>query len=309
MYTKKIAIIICVLFAGLFSCEEYEDYLVDYKFSAVYFATQKPLRTVVAYDQMQFKVGVALAGKRENSTDEWARYSIDATLLTDPAIVGTNTFTLLPTDYYDISDETMMVVPEGEFIGDVTITLDHDAFTSDPLAHQNTYALPLRIVEASVDSVLSGDYDEEGNQLVAPKDYTIVVVKYISPLHGVYYHKGVERELDGSGAVVSETEYNVKDLSKNATWNLTTLGLDTVQTSGAGTSNNELKLTRNADNSVTVEAAATAITVLEGDGTYNEEKREFYLDYKYAKGGTEYSVTDTLILRQAPEKDLRFEEW
>lgn len=309
MNTKKIAIILCTLFTGLVACEEYEDYLVDYKFSAVYFATQRPLRTIVAYDDMQFKVGVALAGKRENNTEEWASYTIAPELLSDPEVMDGNTFTLLPSEYYTLSNTEQMVVPEGKFIGDVTVTLNREAFTSDPLAHQNTYALPLKLVETSADSILSGTYDQDGNVLTLPKNYTVVVVKYISPLHGVYYHKGVQKEYDGTGTLVSETVYNEADLSQNATWNLTTLGLDTVLTSGAGAGNEALKLTRNADNTVTVEAGNAAITVTEGSGTYDEEKRAFYLDYVFTDGTRTFDVVDTLIIRQAPEEDLRFEEW
>jgi hypothetical protein len=311
MNSKKLAIIIGVFITGLVSCEEYEEYLNDYEFSAVYFATQKPLRTIVAYDEMKFKVGVALGGKRENNTEEWAKYEIDPTLLNDPDIMGGNTFTLLPSDYYTLSDAEMMVVPKGEFIGDVTVTLNREAFTSDPLAHQNTYALPLRLYETSADSILSGRFDEEGNQLVAPKNYTVLVVKYISPLHGTYYHKGVERELDDQGNVVNVTNFSNPDLSKNQAWSLETQALNEVSTSGAGTvaGNNSLKLTKNEDNTVTMEKVSGAITLIDGAGVYNEDEREFYLDYKYSLGGTDYSVTDTLILRQAPEKDLRFEEW
>lgn len=309
MNTKKIAIILCTLFTGLVACEEYEDYLVDYKFSAVYFATQRPLRTIVAYDDMQFKVGVALAGKRENNSEEWASYTIAPELLSDPEVMDGNTFTLLPSEYYTLSNTEQMVVPEGKFIGDVTVTLNREAFTSDPLAHQNTYALPLKLVETSADSILSGTYDQDGNVLTLPKNYTVVVVKYISPLHGVYYHKGVQKEYDGTGTLVSETVYNEADLSQNATWNLTTLGLDTVLTSGAGAGNEALKLTRNADNTVTVEAGNAAITVTEGSGTYDEEKRAFYLDYVFTDGTRTFDVVDTLIIRQAPEEDLRFEEW
>ena len=311
MKSKILAIVTGILFTGLVSCEEYEDYLKDYDFSAVYFATQKPLRTIVAYDEMQFKVGVALGGKRENNTEEWAKFQIDPTLLNDPVVVEGNNFTLLPSDYYTLSDPEMMVVPKGEFIGDVTVTLDREAFTSDPLSLGNNYALPLRITEASVDSVLSGNFDEDGNQLQPPKDYTVLVVKYISPLHGIYYHKGVENELDASGAVVNSTEYSNNDLSKNETWALNTQGLYEVQTSAIGTrSNDALKLIKNEDNTVTIEDVnGGPATLVQGDGTYNETEREFYLDYIYSVAGTEYNVIDTLILRQAPEKDLRFEEW
>jgi hypothetical protein len=302
MYIRNLTIILCIM--GLFACEEYDEYIKDYKFSAVYFASQKPLRTIVAYDEMQFKVGVALGGKRDNTTDEWATFGIEESLLDDTP------FTLLPEEYYTLSDEEMMVVPNGKFIGDITVTLNREAFTADPLAHENTYALPLQLYETSADSILSGQFDEAGNELVQAKDYTVLVVKYISPLHGVYYHKGVERELDEQGDVVALNEYNVAGLSKNQTWSLTTHALYDVETSGLGTNNaNSLRLTLNDDHTVTVEKGTGGAALLEGEGVYNEDEREFYLDYTYSLGETTYSVTDTLILRQAPELDLRFEEW
>lgn len=303
---KIFFITIFVVIVGL-SCEEYEDYLTDYDFSAVYFATQKPLRTIVAYDEMTFKIGVTLAGKRENTTEEWATYKIETSLLDD------TDFTLLPEDYYSISDKETMLIPQGKFIGDVTITLDKAAFTGDPLAHLNTYALPLSLTETSADSILSGNFDEEGNQLTPAKNYTVLVVKYISPLHGVYYHKGVQRELNESGEVVEEKGYNTSDLSKNQTWDLSTQALNEVETSGAGIFNTQghgLKLVRGEGSSVMIqEVADSKITIIDAEGSYNEEKRAFYLDYKFSESGIAYHVTDTLILRQAPELDLRFEEW
>ena len=36
------------LFFGFVGCEEYEDYIKDYDYSAVYFAAQQPVRTLVS---------------------------------------------------------------------------------------------------------------------------------------------------------------------------------------------------------------------------------------------------------------------
>lgn len=41
----------------------YDDYEKDYDKSSVYFASQKPLRTLVADTDMSIKVGVAIGGK------------------------------------------------------------------------------------------------------------------------------------------------------------------------------------------------------------------------------------------------------
>ena len=52
----------------------YDDYEKDYDKSTVYFASQKPLRTLVADTDMSIKVGVAIGGKREVHTDDWATF-------------------------------------------------------------------------------------------------------------------------------------------------------------------------------------------------------------------------------------------
>ena len=59
----------------------YDDYEKDYDKSSVYFASQKPLRTLVADTDMSIKVGVAIGGKREVHTDDWATFEIDPSLL------------------------------------------------------------------------------------------------------------------------------------------------------------------------------------------------------------------------------------
>ena len=51
----RFLITVILLVLAITGCEKYDDYIKDYKYSAVYFATQKPLRTVVAYDEMEFK--------------------------------------------------------------------------------------------------------------------------------------------------------------------------------------------------------------------------------------------------------------
>ena len=42
---------------------------------------KKPLRTLVADTDMSIKVGVAIGGKREVHTDDWATFEIDPSLL------------------------------------------------------------------------------------------------------------------------------------------------------------------------------------------------------------------------------------
>lgn len=293
--------ILCILALGLgVSCEDYDEYIEDFEYSIVYFGTQRPLRTIVSYDEMQFKVGVAMGGKRSNPQQETAQFIIDPSLLDDAVEDGASTFTLLPENYYTLSNANTMVFPEGRFIGDVTVSLDREAFTSDSLATENTYALPFQLTGTSLDSIAG-----------AGRDYTIVVVKYISEYHGTYYQKGLQTEVDSMGTTLEEVEYNETDLIENGTWDLGTIDRNTVQTSGIGMRGNGSLILEvsESDNSVDISAGSGNVVDLEGSGEYDEENRRFYLDYDYTFQNRFYQVQDTLILRRPPEEDLSFEEW
>ncbi len=290
---RNISLIVLTVLV-LASCKKYDSYVSDFDFSVVYFASQKPLRTIVANDDMSFKVGVTLGGVRSNKSDQIVKYRIDPTLFN--SVPGAFNYEVLPESYYTITDNSTMVIKEGQLIGDVTVTLNKELFTADPDALQKIYALPLRIVSTTTDSILIG------NSNVPAKDYTIVVVKYISPYHGTYYHKGKETKLNDN----SVTVYSKKDLSQNATFAMLTNSLNSIKTPGAGTSAVPLDL---VINNTSVAISGNVANEVSGSGTYNPQNKTFYLNYNYKNGANRYSVIDTLILRQAPELDLRFEEW
>jgi hypothetical protein len=292
---KNISLLILAAFV-LSSCKKYDSYITDFDYNVVYFGTQKPVRTIVAYDDMSFKVGVTIGGVRENPTDQTIKYQIDPTLLT--TVAGASAFTLLPPSYYTLSDNSTMIIPKGKLIGDVTVTLNKALFTADPKSLTNVYALPLRIVSSTTDSIL------KGSATVAAKDYTILVVKYISPYHGTYYQKGKETNLATNVA----SSYTNKDLSRNITLDLATLSLNAVKSPNAGKSAN-VPLNLNISNNTAVTITGNTANSVSGSGTYDPTAKSFYLNYKYTNAAKNYSVLDTLILRQAPELDLRFETW
>jgi hypothetical protein len=292
---KNISLLILAAFV-LSSCKKYDSYITDFDYNVVYFGTQKPVRTIVAYDDMSFKVGVTIGGVRENPTDQTIKYQIDPTLLT--TVAGASAFTLLPPSYYTLSDNSTMIIPKGKLIGDVTVTLNKALFTADPKSLTNVYALPLRIVSSTTDSIL------KGSATVAAKDYTILVVKYISLYHGTYYQKGKETDLATNVA----SSYTNKDLSRNITLDLATLSLNAVKSPNAGKSAN-VPLNLNISNNTAVTITGNTANSVSGSGTYYPTAKSFYLNYKYTNAAKNYSVLDTLILRQAPELDLRFETW
>lgn len=312
-FIKKLLFAILLPVLTMTSC--YDDYIDDYDVTIAYFSTQKPVRTVIADCDMKIKVGVSLAGKRAVDVNDWAKFEIDPSLLTGTA------FTLLPEHYYNLANPNTFKVSNGNLaIADVEIMFTDD-FYADANAIGNYYAIPFRVTESSLDSIDTGAFDPYGNELLPAKDYSIVVIKYISTYHGTYYVKGKLDELDDQGSVINTTNYNNADLSRNMTRNIFTLSTNEIQRPGLANfvlANNEaVKMTINPNGNadkvypVTVETPSGCIALSETSGTYygNKEKPEIALKYKFTKGGKKYSVEETLVLRQDPMNDLRFEEW
>ena len=308
---KKYNYIIIILLAILIGCEKYEDYQVDFDYSTVYFPYQQPLRTLVMGDGLNFEVGVVLGGRRDNQQQETVQYEIDSSLLKDTG------FELLPDDYFSLSNEKEMIIPAGSIHGRVTVTLDSSKFLNNELSHLNTYALPFKITETSVDSILQGFYNEATESYdIFPKDYTIVVVKYINEYHGTYYHKGKEYIFDPENNPVDTIIYSSRNLVDNSTWDIITTAPFEVITTGigknsSGNSPNDYAMKLIVDGTevsfMNVEESQSAITSVVGEsGIYNVEDKEFYLEYSYTDDDFVHEVTDTLVFR---DKGLKFELW
>jgi hypothetical protein len=281
----------------------YDDYEKDYDKSVVYFASQKPLRTLVSDTDMSIKVGVAIGGKREVHTDDWAIFEIDPSLLDGTGLV------LMPENYYQLANPNKMVVSNPNLaIADVKVTFSDD-FYNDNAALANYYAIPFRLVDHNQDEVSA---DVNGNL----KDYSIVVVKFVSRYHGTYFMKGKVTDL----STQQVTEYNNKDLSLNKTCGFVSLGRNKVRRPGFGqtSENNEsVNLTVNTDGSVDIEAGGS-VAITNASATLDPaaeslefvgKQPKFTLSYQYTKNGITYQVDEELIRRQNPEADLRFQEW
>lgn len=298
-----------VLFATLaltiVGCEPYEEYVTDYKYSAVYFGSQKPLRTLVAREseeKLDFKLGVVLAGLRENKADQWATFEIAPDLLT--TVAGASAFTIMPADWYTLSiTENKIIIPKGKFMGDFTISIDKAKMAADPLSLTKKYAIPVRLLDSSADSILPA------------KKYTIIVVKYIGENSGTYYARGVQAEyntLTNDTVVGTTKKYYIADWSKNKTRTSTTLNLTDCDIAGMGFDATEkLKVSFGANKAVTLStsAANSTITVVDKGSSYDPATKEFHFTYTYLKAAKTYKVDEYLKLRNDPENDLRFEEW
>lgn len=293
-----------LLFSSLLFSSCYEEYTKDYEASYVYFATARPLRTLVDGNNMSIKVGVGIGGKREVNTSDWATFSINPSLLDIYPELH-----LMPDAYYTLADGERMTISNPNLaIADVKIDFS-DEYYQDPKSYLNYYAIPFRITDHSLDEISK---DNSG----ILKDYTIVVVKAVSKYHGYYYVRGTKKNLQTG----EETTYYNNDLSKNSVRSFSSLDRNTVNFTCTDLDSNgslALRLTINEGGSVSVENAGTVpvsdvIGVLDPDDeslSFTGGQPKFVLAYTYILGGVQYRVNEELIRRQNPEADLRFEEW
>lgn len=290
----------------------YDDYVKSYNYSAVYFGSQKPLRTLVARQDsvnLTFKLGVVLSGLLVNPKDQWVTFEIAPDLLT--SVAGASGYTLLPTDWYKTSLlENKIIIPKGNFMGDFSIYINKAKFASDSLSLTKKYALPVRLLKTSADSILMGSADG----VTAAKNYTIVVIKYISEKSGTYYVRGQQSQLNSVGDTIAGTtiKYYKSDWSQNKTRVLTTLSLTKESVAGVGANTTDyMTATFGTNNSISLSTSSLSPTVIVTDlgSSFDQTQGVYLLNYKYIKSGITYKVVESLKLRQDPELDLRFEEW
>lgn len=315
MKTKRLKIALLFLLAGLTSC--YEDYVEDYEVTSAGFAISNPLRTVISDRDMSIYVGVSLGGKRKVDTKDWAKFTIDESLLE-----GTN-LKLLPDNYYTFSDpETFRVRKSNLPVADVEIKLT-DAFYADEQARKAHYALPFRVTESSMDKIREG------------AETSIVAFKYVSSFSGTYYLTGDVVELDESGnpqEITRQSYGNKLDIIKSPTCILTTLGKSELLRPGVadpangikdnlkliiennGASGGDYKIQFNSEKGVCpIEAIEGNYVYKSKDYTFNgsgdKPCPEITLKYIYEANGKRYQVDERLVLRRDPMNDLRVETW
>jgi hypothetical protein len=300
---------IIVLTIALVSC--YDDYILDYAYSAVYFPYQVDVRTFVVGEGMKIEVGTTLAGVRENTQNRNVSFMLDGSLITpamltrfktasnayikDPAAPVTE-LKQLPASYYTISNNNTMVIKKGDHMGSVVIKPDSAKFLGDAATKFSTYVLPFKITAADVDSVL------------VPKNYAVIGLRYDNMLFGKYWHGGVavvNRPAKSDTTLkyftsIPQLETKVWVLTTNSPFSLFAQGYLDQVTSGT----NQMLITQNGAN-ITVSSVTGAKFVIEPDGqsTFNNPKllqdRKLFLKYKYTDPANSYvyHCTDTLTFR------------
>lgn len=292
----------------------YEDYLLDYPYTGIYFPYQQDVRTFVVGEGMKFQVGVTLGGVKENTRDRNVGFTLDNSLITAArlasmqkasqmyiknATASVSALELLPSNYYTITpSSTNMVIKSGWHHGTVLIQADSANFLADSVKTKiSTYVLPFLITSADADSILDN------------KKTNVVGTMYENMLFGNYWHGGsavIERP-DKADSTVNY--FTTIPCLENQIWSLSTSGPTTLIGNGyykatTSASATQMKLVKKG-NKIILSAAEGASFVFEPDGecTYNNAKllqdRKIFLKYKYTdpENGWTYHCTDTLTFR------------
>ena len=214
----------------------------------------------------------------------------------------------MPDEYYTINGTE---IPISGMNGYVEVQLS-DAFFNDPKAITNTYVIPLRLTDefAGVDSVLRGEpiVDnpwrlQASDWSIAPQDYVLYLVKFISPWSGNFLRRGVDVITENG-----ETSTNIRHeqyIENDEIYNLATQGLNTVRC--AFDENCNLILTFNEETKECTIATDNVAYSVSGSGKYVSDVAEevwgekvrdvIYLDYTVTTAGKTVATKDTLVAR------------
>ena len=297
-----------VLSVAMVSC--YEDYIVDYKTSAIYFPYQIDVRTFVVGEGMKIEVGAALGGVRDNTKDRDVSFVFDDALLAPAlskmkvasqnyiknATAAVTTLTRMPPSYYTISDPGTMVIKKGWHNGTVVIRPDSVNFLNDSLKTIiSSYGLPFYIASADADSILES------------RRSNVVGFIFENKLFGMYFHGG-RAIVDRPGLPNDTIRYKTSiPTAESNIWKLKTVGPNTLVTNGylnTTTTKDELRVVLKGTKVFVSAAAGSSFTyTADGESVYNDPKllqnRKVILKYKYlnAGNGFTYHCTDTLTFR------------
>jgi hypothetical protein len=330
---KRLLFILLTISLLFTSCKNGEWEFPDYEFTAVYFAYQTPVRTIVigedVYDtsldnEHKCRIMATMGGVYENKRDVEINFRVDNTLCNELTFDGGADVKPMPSNYYTLSADKF-VIKKGEILGGIVVQLT-DAFFADPLAVNNTYVIPLIMSDVkNADKILSGtplvdnprrvvaeDWD------VVPKDYILYGIKYISKYHANYLRRGKDVITgEKNETVVRHKEYVEKDeIVSTYTHSLNTVKLSLDITNIAGNLLDcTLLLTFDGSDKCTVSSATEGITA-SGSGQYvvdgekkswgNEDRDALYLNYNIDFGQMRISTVDTLVIRDRGVKPETF---
>ena len=323
---KRIIIALLTL-AAVTSC--YDDYVMDYDYSAAYVAFQYDLRTFVCGEDVDISFTTALGGVISNDKDRKVDVVVDNSLLTKDLSVfdtsrdavsftamdgmkgnapigalsqdyvtreinasGITALTPLPEDYYTTSGP--VTIKKGRHTGEMFL-YPTDAMFQDAKILKPYYAIGFVVTAADADSLL------------VEKSFQIMAVKVENRFWGNWYHGGRRVVIRNSnGSVVSDNYFSrITPQADTKNYVLTTESFNSVLTNKISNMDGQLRLTFLDDNEIKVEDLTGTYelrNILGQPSHHNGAKliqdREIYLNYAYPNGdGTTTFVTDTLAFR------------
>lgn len=302
---------------AMVSCENQDTDFPDFDYQTGYFAYQTPIRTLVLGNDERtnnsldnaHKVRIyAVAGGTRNGIKASLGFDVDESLCNNLTFSDDTPVKPMPKEYYTILGDQ---IPINGLNGYVEVQLN-DAFFNDPKAITNTYVIPLRLTDeyAGVDSILRGEPLVENpwrlqssDWSIAPKDYVLYLVKFISPWSGNYLRRGID--------VINEngtTKTNVRHeqyIEYDEVFNMPTVSLNTV--SYKFDDNCNLLLTFSEDGTECTFATDNNAYTVTGTGKFVEKVPEevwsekardvIYLDYTVTTAGKTVATKDTLVAR------------
>lgn len=326
---KKIFFILLAITSVIFtSCQNYDWEFPDYEYSAVYFAYQSPVRTIVLGEDVfdtsldnEFKCQImaTMGGVYSNNKDVEIGIRVDNSIC-DNLVFSDNgdkrDVIPMPANYYSLSSDKI-TIKKGSILGGVTVQLT-EAFFNDPKSLATNYVIPVVMTGVvNADSILSGkpqvsnpkrgvstDWD------VQPKDYVLYAVKYINQYDANYLRRGKD-VISGSqsGTQIRRTQY----IEKNEVIDdITTRSLNTIawqhQTRDMNdhSHNSVMLLTFDNRGNCTITSETSGVTasgtgkfVSKGDKNSwgNKDRDVLYLNYTVDYGDIKSVTTDTLVVR------------
>ena len=302
---------------AMVSCENQDTDFPDFDYQTGYFAYQTPIRTLVLGNDErtnnsidnEHKVRIyAVAGGTRNGIKATLGFVVDENLCNNLEFSDGTPVLPMPSDWYTIQGDQ---IPINGLNGYVEVQLN-DAFFNDPKAITNTYVIPLRLTDeyAGVDSILRGEPLVENpwrlqssDWSIAPKDYVLYLVKFISPWSGNYLRRGIDK-IEENGTTTTNVRHE-QYIEYDEVFNLATTALNTVSYKFDNNCNLLLRFneetkecTLSTDNKAYTVTGTGKFVEKVPDEVWSEKARDvIYLDYTVTTAGKTVATKDTLVAR------------
>ena len=302
---------------AMVSCENQDTDFPDFDYQTGYFAYQTPIRTLVLGNDERTNNSIdnegkvriyAVAGGTRNGIKATLGFVVDENLCNNLEFSDGTPVLAMPSNYYTIQGDQ---IPINGLNGYVEVQLNEEFF-KDHKAIKNTYVIPLRLTDeyAGVDSILRGKPLVENpwrlqssDWSIAPKDYVLYLVKFISPWSGNYLRRGVD-VITENGTTTTNVRHE-QYIEYDEIFNLATTALNTV--SYKFDDNCNLLLTFNEEtkecrlrtdnNAYTVTGTGKFVEKVPEE-VWSEKPRDvIYLDYTVTTAGKTVATKDTLVAR------------